>query len=89
MATLDEAIESAPNETLRRKLSELKARLEEGDEVFVEEMETHYEIIIVHAAFTDAAGDTYTGGAEQMLLNKSTGAWEEGWHEHPMLIELE
>ena len=87
--TLDEAIERARDEALSRKLAELRRRIEEGDEVFVEETETHYEVIIAHADFTDPAGDRYTGGAEQMLLNKATGEWEEGWTEHPMKLEME
>jgi hypothetical protein len=39
----------------------------------------HYEIIVTHPST-----ETGTGGAEQYFLNKKTGRWEMGWHEHPM-----
>ena len=39
-----------------------------------------YEIIVVHRSSIEG----YTGGAEQYFLDKITGKWKMGWHEHPM-----
>ena len=41
------------------------------------------EIIVSHLFL-----DNYTGRAEQYSLNKETGRYEMGWHEHPMPLDM-
>jgi len=51
--------------------------------ITVSEFDNHYEIIVYH----QSNSPNYTGGAEQYLLDKQTGKWTMGWHEHPMQIQ--
>ncbi len=60
-------------------IEKFKAAFAVTDDFVVTDKGDTYEIIVTHPS-TDGA----TGGAEQYILNKKTGEWEMGWHEHPM-----
>ena len=58
-----------------------KAGFAPTDDFAVNDQGGQIEIVVTHPS-TDGA----TGGAEQYILDKKTGKWSMGWHEHPMQI---
>lgn len=56
-----------------------KAAFAVTDDFVVNDEGDHYEIIVTHPST-----EGRTGGAEQYILDKKTGEWKMGWHEHPM-----
>jgi len=65
-------------------LKAFKAAFNVTDDHLVNDEGDHFEIIVTHPS-TDGA----TGGAEQYIMDKKTGKWRMGWHEHPMPIRMD
>jgi hypothetical protein len=65
-------------------LETFKAAFGLTDDHLVNDEGDHFEIIVTHPS-TDNA----TGGAEQYLMDKKTGKWRMGWHEHPMPMRMD
>lgn len=63
-------------------LSVFKGAFGSEDTFDVNDKGDHYEIIVSHPST-----ESHTGGAEQYFLDKKTGKWRMGWHEHPMPME--
>ncbi len=64
-------------------LKAFKAAFGVRDDHLVNDEGDHYEIIVHHPCTDDA-----TGGAEQYIMDKKTGKWRMGWHEHPMPMNM-
>jgi len=60
-------------------LVKFKAAFAATDDFVVTDRGDNFEITVTHESKEGA-----TGGAEQYILNKETGEWRMGWHEHPM-----
>lgn len=84
--TIDEQMRVTQDEKLQAMLLRFRdTHQKEGERLTVTEHPDHYEIVV----HRESSGG-YTGGAEQYLLDKTTGEWKMGWHEHPMeLPEIE
>lgn len=63
-------------------LSAFKAAFGADDNFDVTDKGDHFEIIVSHPST-----ESETGGAEQYFLDKKTGKWRMGWHEHPMRLQ--
>jgi len=81
---LKDAIPAVEDVGQQQALRQFQEQCDAAAEVYVTAYEAYFEIIVVHPVFTDTAGNVFTGGAEQFLLDKKTGATSMGWHEHPM-----
>ncbi len=79
---IDAAIESIPDGKQKKMLLKFKRRFEKGAAFNVTSRKACFEIIVTHRSDKDR-----TGGAEQYFLDKKTGQWKMGWHEHPMAIK--
>lgn len=83
--TIEEAIKAKKDRHQIAILTRfLEAHKGAAERISVVEHETRYEIT-VHR--TSSASET--GGAEQYFLDKTTGEWKMGWHEHPMPLQKE
>ena len=60
-------------------VDQFKAEFVPTDSFTIDDHGETFEIVVQHASAGDA-----TGGAEQYILDKKTGKWKMGWHEHPL-----
>ena len=80
---IDRAIELVTDNHQKQILSDFKRQFAPDGNLRVTSQGGQFEIIVSHPS-----QDNYTGGAEQYLLNKATGHYEMGWHEHPMPLDI-
>jgi len=78
---IEKAIELIKVEKYTKMLFEFKNRFQESDSILVSSHNNYFEIIVTHPS-----NDNSSGGAEQYFLDKKTGEYKMGWHEHPMEI---
>ena len=78
---IEEAITLIRDEKHKKMLLDFKASFSEEDLFTVTAHNSNFEIIVSHPSEND-----FTGGAEQYFLDKKTGRFKMGWHEHPMPI---
>ncbi len=83
---IDEAIQLVKDKFQKEMLTRYKADHSTDSDISVTEYDAYFEIIISHASFINTIGERYSGGAEQVFLDKKTGRASMGWHEHPMKI---
>ena len=80
---IDRAIELVTDSHQKKFLSDFKRQFSPDDSMRVISQSGQFEIIVSHPS-----QDNYTGGAEQYFLDKATGRYEMGWHEHPMPLQI-
>ena len=80
---IDSAIELVTDNYQKKILADFKRHFSPEDSIRVTSQGGQFEIIVTHPS-----QDNYTGGAEQYFLNKETGRYEMGWHEHPMPLAM-
>lgn len=85
---LKDAVPAVEDVGQQQALRQFQEQCDDAAEAYVTEYESYFEIIVIHPGFTDTAGNVFTGGAEQFLLDKKTGATSMGWHEHPMPFSM-
>ena len=76
---IEKAIGLVQNQKHKKMLRDFKNSFSKKDSFIVTSLEDQFEIIVTHPST-----DGFTGGAEQYLLDKQTGKYKMGWHEHPM-----
>ena len=80
---IDSAIELVTDSRQKKFLADFKRQFSPDDSMRVTSQDGQFEIIVLHPP-----QDNYTGGAEQYSLDKETGRYEMGWHEHPMPLDM-
>ena len=80
---IDSAIALVADNHQKKILSDFKRHFPPDDNMRVTSQGGQFEIIVSHPS-----RDNYTGGAEQYFLDKATGRYKMGWHEHPMPLQI-
>ena len=80
---IDSAIALVTDNHQKKMLSDFKRHFPPDDSMRVTDQGGRFEIIVSHPS-----RDNYSGGAEQYFLDKATGRYEMGWHEHPMPLQI-
>ena len=78
---IEKAIGLVQNKKHKKMLRDFRASFSAKGSFIVTSLEDQFEIVVTHPST-----DGFTGGAEQYFLNKQTGKFKMGWHEHPMEI---
>ena len=84
--TLESLIGRKLSAKQRRILTSFRKAFPDCD-LHIREHLRYYEIVVQRHSETTPEKGLVSAGAEQYFLDKKTGLWKMGWHEHPMYNE--